>query len=108
MPVFKPPYGTKDQHVPSPAHHFGYHYIVAYLVDGGSRADYIKRACSDAHAEGLPRDAVCHGPLGASDGNWQRRGDMQNRTYGRRLDAYAAALTKYEQELKAEREQRST
>lgn len=100
MPTFKPPYGTADQHVVSPAQHFGYHYIVAYLVDGGSRAEYIKRACSDAHAEGLPKDAVCYGP--AANGIWQRRGDMQSSSYGRRLDRYAAALTQYEKELKAE------
>lgn len=101
MPDFKPPYGTKDQHVISPAQHRGYRYIVAYLVDGGSRRDYIIRACSDAEAEGLPKDAVCYGP--ESHGSWQRRSQLQNRAFGRRLDQYAAALTKYEQELWAEK-----
>lgn len=99
MPTFRPPYGTKGQHVPNPAQNRGYRYIVAYLVDGGSNADYIIRACSDAEAEGLPKDAVCYGP--AALGSWQRRGQMQNRAFGRRLDSYAAALTKYEEELKA-------
>lgn len=97
MPTFRPPYGTKDQHVISPAEHFGYRYLVAYLVDGGMRTDYIKRACSDAQEVGAPKDAVCH-----LNGRWKRRSEL-NPGFGCRLDTYAAALTKYEQELKAER-----
>jgi len=104
--TFKAPYGTNGQHVISPAQHLGYRYIVAALVDGGSASDYIIRACIEAHENGLPKDAVCYGP---STGSWQRRGDMRNFAYGRRLDGYAAALTRYEQDLKAERaRERST
>lgn len=95
MAVFRPPYGTKDQHVISRAEHLGYVYIVAFLVDGGMGADYIKRACSDAHDVGAPKDAVCH-----ENGRWKRRSEF-NLGFGRRLDTYARALTKYEEELKA-------
>lgn len=99
MPTFNPPrgYGTAGQHVISPAEHLGYVYVVAFLVDGGNAADYIRRACADAHEEGAPKDVVCH-----SDGRWKRRSEM-NLTFGRRLDTYVRALNKYEQELKAER-----
>lgn len=98
MPTFKPPYGTPDQHVYSPAEHLGYRYLVAYLVDGGSRHDYIKQACSDFHAEGAPKDAFCQ-----PDGVWKGRSQLTNQAVARRLDSYAAALTKYEEQLKAER-----
>lgn len=104
MPTFKAPYGTADQHVPSPAQHLGYRYLVAYLVDGGCQAEYIRRACEEAQDEGAPKDVVCH----TSEG-WKRRGELINLAVGRRLDGYAIALTKYEQELKAEQgQQRST
>jgi hypothetical protein len=104
MPTFKPPYGTGDQHVTNPARHRGYRYLVAYLVDGGLRADYVARACIEAEEEGAPKDAVCH----TQDG-WKRRGDLTNQAVGRRLDSYATALTQYEKELKAERaSERST
>jgi hypothetical protein len=102
MPVFKPPYGTKDQHVISPAQTFGYRYVVAYLVDGGCMRDYIERACIEAQEDGAPKDAVCHDGAG-----WKRRGQLTNLAVGRRLDSYAAALTKYEEELKAERRARA-
>lgn len=98
MPVFKPPYGTSGQHVISPAQHLGYRYLVAYLVDGGCMGDYIMKACTEAHDEGAPKDVVCHTGVG-----WKRRGDLVNLAVGRRLDTYAAALTRYEEELKAER-----
>ena len=94
MATFRPPYGTKDQHVISRAQHFGYIYIVAFLVDGGNLADYIKRACADAQEAGAPKDAVCY-----ENGRWKRRSKL-NLGYGRRLDTYARALTKYEEELK--------
>jgi hypothetical protein len=99
MPVFKPPYGTKDQHVISPAQHFEYRHLVASLVDGGSDADYIKRACADFKEEGAPKDAI-----GRTETGWRVRSDL-GMMHGRRLDSYAAALTKYEEELKAERKQ---
>lgn len=98
MPTFRPPYGTKDQHVHHPAHHLGYHYIVARLVDGGLMADYIRRACEEAHEAGAPKDA-----LYLDRGVWVRRADLRNLMVGRRLDSYAAALTRYERELKDER-----
>ena len=98
MPTFKPPYGTTDQHVYSPAQHFGYCFIVARLVDGGSQADYIKRACADAQEERAPKDAVVREENGA----WRTRAQLASGMYGRRLDTYAAALTQYEEELKAE------
>ena len=100
MATFKPPrgYGTKDQHVCSPAQNFGYFFLVAYLVDGGNSADYIKRACADALAEGAPKDVVCH-----TDGRWKRRSEM-NLMFGRRLSTYADALARYAEELEAERE----
>ena len=100
MPTFKPPYGTRDQHVPGPAQHRGYRYIVAYLVDGGLLADYIQKACIEAEEAGAPRDAVHTKEYGG----WYTRGEIRNPMVGRRLDTYAAALTKYEQELKAERQ----
>lgn len=100
--TFKAPYGTADQHVTSPAQHFGYRYIVAYLVDGGSKADYIRRVCADAYAEQAPKDAVCR--VYPSADQWKQRGDITV-NFARTLDAYAAALTRYEQELKAERRQ---
>lgn len=103
MPHFKAPYGTADQHVISPAQHLGYHYIVAYHVNGGSMADYVRRACAEAHDERAPKDVVCH----TNDG-WKRRGEVTNLMHGRRLDSYVRALIKYEQELKTERAQRST
>lgn len=96
MPTFKPPYGTKGQHVTSPAQHLGYRYLVAYLVDGGLMADYIIRACIEAKEEGAPQDTVCH-----TDDGYKRRGDLTNRAVGHRLDTYAAALTRYEEELRA-------
>lgn len=98
MPTFHAPtgYGTKDQHVISPAQHLGYVYLAAYLVDGGNSKDYIMRACADAHEDGAPKDVVCR-----ANGQWKRRSEM-NLGFGRRLDTYAKALTKYEQELKAE------
>ena len=98
MATFRAPYGTPDQHVPSPAQNFGYRYLVAYLVDGGLRADYIIRACAEFHEEGAPKDAFCR-----PDGVWKGRGDLTNRAVAARLDSYAAALTKYEADLKAER-----
>jgi hypothetical protein len=100
MPTFKPPWGPRDlkQHVFSPAHHLGYRYIVAYLMDGPSKPDYIVRACSDAHAEGAPKDAVCRN----AGEEWTTRGQI-GRTFGHRLDDYARALTKYEEDLAAER-----
>lgn len=97
--TFKAPYGTADQHVISRAQHGGYLYIVAYLVDGGCTKDYIIRACIEAQDVQAPKDAVCH-----LNGQWKRRGQM-GVTLGRRLDSYAAALTRYEQEFKAERRQ---
>lgn len=100
MPVFKPPYGTSGQHVISPAQNFGYRYIVARLVDGGSPADYIMQACAAAQEEGAPKDAVTREVSGA----WKTRGQLASGMYTRRLDTYTAALTKYEQELKAERQ----
>jgi hypothetical protein len=98
MAKFNPPYGTPDQHVPSPAHNFGYRYLVAYLVDGGMRADYIIKACAEFHEEGAPKDAFCR-----PDGVWKGRSQLTNRMAAQRLDSYARALTKYEQELAAER-----
>jgi hypothetical protein len=106
MPTFKPPYGPKDvtQHVFRPAQHLGYRYVVAYLTDGGAPATYILRACAEAHDEKAPKDAVCH-----TDTGWKRRGDLTNIMVGRKLDTYARALLKYEEELNNERnQQRST
>lgn len=102
MATFKPPYGPKDprDHVISPAQHFGYRYIVAYLTDGGHDTDSIRRACSDARDEGAPKDAVCH--LYSFGDEWKRRSDIAV-GFAHRLDSYAAALTKYEQEVAAER-----
>jgi hypothetical protein len=97
--TFKAPFGTAEQHVISAAQHFGYRYLVAYLVDGGCAKDYIIRACAEALDVGAPKDAVCH-----QNGQWKRRSQM-GVTLGRRLDSYTAALTRYEQELKAERRQ---
>lgn len=99
MPTFKAPYGTKDQHVISPARHRGFRYIVAYLVDGGCRADYIEKACIEAEEAGAPKDAV----HSKEYGGFFTRGEIKNPMVGRRLDTYARALTKYEQELRAER-----
>lgn len=99
MPVFKPPYGSKDQHVISPAHHFGYRHLVATLVDGGSNADYIKRACADYKEEGAPKDAI-----GRTETGWRVRGEVSI-MHGRRLDSYAIALTRYEEEIKMDRRQ---
>ena len=100
MPVFRPPYGPRNpaEHITSPAQHLGYRYVVAYFVDGGAPATYILRACAEAHDEGAPKDAVCH-----TDTGWKRRGDLTNIMVGRRLDSYARALLKYEEELSAER-----
>lgn len=98
MPTFKAPYGTADQHVISPAEHLGYRYIVARLVDGGLQADYIRKACEEFRTLGAPEDALYQ-----YDGKWMTRGGLTNRTVAQRLDSYADALTKYEQELKAER-----
>lgn len=98
MATFRPPYGTPKQHVIAPAQHLGYRFLVARLVDGGMDADYIRRACSDAHAEGVPKDAVT-----CENGVWKTRAQLPRNRYTTLLDSYAAALTKYEQELKAER-----
>jgi hypothetical protein len=102
VPTFKPPYGPKDpaKHVTNPAQHFGYRYIVAALVDGGSDRAYIMRVCADARDEGAPKDAV--GRLYSFGDEWKRRGDVTT-NYGHHLDSYARALTQYEKELKAER-----
>lgn len=98
MPTFNAPYGTKDQHVFSPARNLGYHYIVARLVDGGMLADYIQRACEEAHEAGAPKDA-----LYVHQGQWIRRHQVANVMVGRKYDTYTRALLKYETELKAER-----
>jgi hypothetical protein len=102
MATFRPPYGPRDpkDHVTSPAQHFGYRYLVAYLTYGESTSQTIKQACSDAYDEGAPKDAVCR--LYSFGNEWKRRDDIAV-NFGRTLDSYAAALTKYEEELKAER-----
>jgi hypothetical protein len=101
MPVFKPPYGPKDpkQHVTSAAKNYGFRFYVAFLVDGGASPDYIKRACIEAREAGAPKDMVHTKEYGG----WFTRGEVTNPVTARRLDSYAAALTKYEADLKAER-----
>jgi hypothetical protein len=98
MPTFKPPWGPKkpEDQVTSRAHHLGYHYMVAYLMDAPAPASYIRRACEEAHEAGAPKDAVC-----STDTGWKRRGEL-NMMLGRRLDDYVRALRKYEDELDAE------
>ena len=97
MATFKAPWGPKkpEEQVTSRAHHLGYHYMVAFLVDGGAPVNYIRRACEEAHEARAPKDAVC-----STDTGWKRRGDL-NLMLGRRLDQYARALVAYENELKA-------
>jgi hypothetical protein len=99
MPKFKAPYGTGEQHVTSPTQHLGYRYMVAYLVDNGFGRERIIIACTDAAAEGAPKDAISRqGVTG-----WYRRSDIIDTRTCRRYDAYAAALTQYEIQQRQER-----
>lgn len=90
MAKFKSPFGTPEQHVISPAQNFGYHYLVAYLVDNCFGRERIIMACSEANALGAPKDAISR--KGDTDG-WYRRSDIIDQRTCQRFDAYAAALT---------------
>lgn len=104
MAKFRAPtgFGTPEQHVISLAEHLGYHYMVAYLVDNGFGREHIKIRCSDAAAEGAPKDAFARkGTTG-----WYQRQDIIDRRTCQRYDAYASALTQYQMELQRERNSR--
>lgn len=101
MAQFKPPYGTTDQHVTDPTQHFGYRFLVAYLVDGGYYAQKIRQVCAEARKEGAPRDA-CLRRLAKFGGGWITRDHLSDHRTRRRVDSYAAALLKYEEDVKAE------
>lgn len=98
-PRFDPPYGTKDQHVPAPAQHLGYHFLVAYLVADGKQAPYIRAECAAAHQQRAPKDVIWRD----SAGHWHRRHQLQQLTQARRVDAYAVALNRYAGALGEER-----
>lgn len=98
MSTFRLPYGSAGQHVYRPEENLGYRYLVAYFVDGGLDADYIRKACQEAHADGAPLDAVCR-----PGGVWKTHGELTNQAVAHRLEQYASALAQYEDELSKER-----
>lgn len=81
-----------------PAEHLGYRHIVAYQADSGMTRESIIESCAEAAEENAPKDAICK-----REDRWYRRGEITHVSIGRRLDAYAAALLRYEEELAAER-----
>lgn len=100
---FKAPYGTPDQHVIAPAHHHGYHHLVARLVHEGKQAAFIRAECDAAHEQGQPHDVVHRD----ASGTWTRRADAdlpQNTRH--RIDTYAIALVRYATALRQERASR--
>jgi hypothetical protein len=98
MASFRPPY-RKDLRI-GPAQYLGYRHLAAYLADCGATAKAIQEACAQARDENAPKDAVSRNDYG----RWYTRRDMTNLVVGRRLDSYAAALLKYEEDLKKERD----
>ncbi|MFE7118527.1 hypothetical protein ACFU99_24230 [Streptomyces sp. NPDC057654] len=113
-PEFNPPYGGAISHVTDPAEHHGYLHMVAWAVEIGSHAPYIKHRCAEAKAAGAPLDTLYErsGPGGVGTGEWVRfsdrgatghdaaRGFVRIEEYVRELVRYQQAVAQYRKWLR--------
>lgn len=101
-PKFTPPYGGTN-HVTDPAQHHGFLHMVAWAVECGSEAEYIKHRCAKAKAAGAPLDALYEssGPGGVGTGEWVRFSDIDTTGHNGargfiRIEQYVQELVRYQ------------
>lgn len=94
----KPNLPYRKELIIGPAEHLGYRYIVAYQADGGLSRKSIVESCAQAAEEKAPKDAICK-----RGDRWYTRSELVDFREGRRLDSYASALLRHEQELNRQR-----
>ncbi|GAA2348659.1 hypothetical protein [Streptomyces violaceusniger] len=102
MARFEPPFGGAIQHVADPKRNRGYHYVVAWGVDLGSYAYYIEMSCAEAENDDAPKNAIYKG----RDGHWRTVDELRDARQIQRYEDYVAALTRYAEDLAAERRHR--
>jgi hypothetical protein len=115
QPKFNPPYGGAINHVTDPGEHHGYLHMVAWAVEIGSHAEYIKDRCAKAKAAGAPLDTLYErsGPCGVGTGEWVRFSDID--TIGHdaargfvRIEQYVRELVRYQHAVAQYRKWRRT
>ncbi|WP_338675952.1 hypothetical protein V1460_25510 [Streptomyces sp. SCSIO 30461] len=102
-PKFNPPYGGAISHVTDPAEHHGYLHMVAWAVEIGSHAEYIKDWCAKAKSAGAPLDTLYErsGPCGIGTGEWVRFSDIDTTGHDSargfvRIEQYVKELVRYQ------------
>lgn len=112
---FNPPYGGAINHVTDPAEHHGYLHMVAWAVEIGSHAEYIKDRCAKAKAAGAPLDTLYErsGPCGVGTGEWVRFSDIDTTSHDVargfvRIEHYVQELVRYQHAVAQYRKWRRT
>ncbi|KAB7835708.1 hypothetical protein [Streptomyces mobaraensis] len=115
QPKFNPPYGGVISHVTDPAEHHGYLYMVAWAVEIGSHAEYIKDRCAKAKAAGAPLDTLFErsGPCGVGTAEWVRFSDIDTTSHDAacrfvRIEQYVQELMRYQHAVAQYRSWRRT
>ncbi|MFI8089131.1 hypothetical protein ACIF9R_12550 [Streptomyces sp. NPDC086080] len=114
-PKFNPPYGGAISQVTDPAEHHGYLHMVAWAVEIGSHAQYIKDRCAKAKAAGAPLDTLYErsGPCGVGTGEWVRFSDINTTGHDAargfvRIEQYVRELVRYQHAVAQYRKWRRT
>ncbi|KOT47121.1 MULTISPECIES: hypothetical protein [Streptomyces] len=114
-PKCNPPYGGAINHVTDPTEHHGYLHMVAWAVEIGSHAEYIKVRCAKAKAAGAPLDTLYErsGPCGVGTGEWVRFSDTGTTGHDAarrcvRIEQYVRELARYQHAVAQYRKWRRT